>query len=202
MKKQKLKKYLYLIPMVICVIFLYLFIDLEASMNRRAFDNISTEKHHWFNKLYEVAPLFQTEDTTFTAIAEGRLPIEILYKYAFIPYEEIVMEIIDAPFTTAIMDEDKNYIDSIIPYLKQFNFNDFPNDTTLTYYDSELGYANVFVYKTPKTDRYWVFRVTDGKMIEDETKHMALLVTFLMAITTIINLYYVYKYNNAETQKK
>jgi hypothetical protein len=194
------KKYSKLLPLLILVIFLYQFIHIENNLNRQAFEGLAAEKQHIFNKLYEVAPLFQTEDSVFQAIADGRKPISILSTYAFINYDDIIMDIIDTPYTMAVLDKDREYLESIIPQLNHFNWTEFIQDTTtihnsVSYYDQELGYTNIYIYKTSIEDKYWLFRVTDGNLIKNETNKMALLVTLLMAITAIINLYYIYKFN-------
>jgi hypothetical protein len=185
---------------MISIIFLILFVNAEEKNDERAFEAITSEKKAFFDKLFEVAPLFQTEDSIFEAIQEGDLPITTLNDYAFLPYTDIVADILDANYTYALLDKDSIEIVDSIPFLKKYNFSELTNDTVISYHSNEDGYVKVYIYKTP-SNKLWCFWVSDGKMIDEQTKEFAILVALLLVITSLFNLGFIFKINQEYFKK-
>jgi hypothetical protein len=183
-------KYLYLAPLVVCIVFLELFVRVEHKANVGAFEHIVAEKHSFFNKLLKLSPLFHMDDDLFVKIADGTADLSHINEYAFLPYTEIVSDIINDSYTFADLD-----VDSMELVTKYTGFQGVPlSDTTLTYYDEDVGLVKLFLYKT-ENGKYWLFGVTDGNMVKKQTAGLTILVVALLAVTGLINILLIYLWN-------
>lgn len=188
-----------LIPLIFAICVLTYIINNEQKSNRIAFDRIAQEKQTFFNKLYDLAPLFQTEDSLFQSIASGNAPITALNEYAFIPYVEIVSDILDAPFTFSTLNVDSITVVTKYPHLSD---TELQHSKAVEYYEEGVGFVKLFLYKTGE-DRYWVLGITDGDLIRTQTRSFINLIVLLLIATVVLNFIQLYQIGkNINTKKK
>lgn len=188
MNVTKITNYLYLIPILVCIIFVVLFVEMEEKFNQEALDAIVEEKHSFFEKLTELAPLFQMEDQFFHDLLDGKLTKEDIDQHALLPYAEVVSKIINAEYTFAVLSVDSVELVSRYPQLTEISFQ---KDTIISYYEKGVGYNRLFFYVMGEDD-YWLFGVNDGNMVDTQNKEMAILITILLLVTLFLNLALVY----------
>jgi hypothetical protein len=161
---------------------------MEEKFNQEALDAIVEEKHSFFEKLTELAPLFQMEDQFFHDLLDGKLTKEDIDQHALLPYAEVVSKIINAEYTFAVLSVDSVELVSRYPQLTEISFQ---KDTIISYYEKGVGYNRLFFYVMGEDD-YWLFGVNDGNMVDTQNKEMAILITILLLVTLFLNLALVY----------
>ena len=194
-KKTKLRNYLYLTPILICIVFLGLFTDLERRLSLHNFEKLVGEKQAWFQQLIEAAPLFQMEDAFFIDLVEGRVSLEDVDNHAFIPYKDVISRILNSDYTFAKLGIDSATLMADYPSLEGLTF---VNDTVITQHGrATKEVRRLFLYVLGK-DNYWLFGATDGGMIYEQNRELAVLVIILLTITTLLNLTLIYFFKKQE----
>jgi hypothetical protein len=190
-----MKKYILLAPMLICLVFLILFIQFENKYNVKAFENIADEKISFFNKLLQFSVAFQIDDKFLQNLRDGKINLEEVDEHAFVDYHVAAEEILTDKYTFAMFDVDSITLTSKYQFIKQL-----PQQDTSFIRESHKGLLKMAISKTGD-DKYWLLGITDGNMIRNQTRAFTVLVVLLLSVTLIINLLMIFLLNKNNDER-
>jgi hypothetical protein len=165
-------KWLYLIPIAVCLLFSVLFLELEKRYQDHAYDVLAEDKHLFFNKIMSVVPTLDSliKPTCTKYIVETISNTN--FNYGFINYQP--------NDTSNLLLKDLNYywVDSIPIFEYQSNL---------------TGKTRVYVYRYD--EQYWVFSAIDGGLINVQRGGLGTLILLSLLVTLVLNLILIFKIN-------